>query len=127
MNNDQINYAIQLATKRLETTMIGALARFETSFGHLWGHHKDFEEKLSEKELYFDNIWQDLRNNILNHGNNQIRGLHTECCDCALVHKGEYRLNDGHLEWRATRDDRATRKRRKELGIKVQSASNTDG
>lgn len=78
MNNDQINYAIQLATKRLETTMIGALARFETSFGHLWGHHKDFDEKLSEKELYFDNIWQDLRNNILNHGNNQIRGLHTD-------------------------------------------------
>lgn len=58
----------------------------------------------------------------------RVRGYtHTECCDCALVHKEEYRLNDGHLEWRATRDDRVTRKRRKELGIKVQRASNTDG
>jgi DNA integrity scanning protein DisA with diadenylate cyclase activity len=42
MNNDKINHAIELATKRLETTMIGALARFETSFGYLWGHHKRF-------------------------------------------------------------------------------------
>ena len=23
---------------------------------------------------------------------------HTECCDCALVHKEEIRLVDGHLE-----------------------------
>jgi hypothetical protein len=39
-----------------------------------------------------------------------------------LVHKEEYRLVDGHLEWRAARDDKATNKRRKELGIKVDRA-----
>jgi hypothetical protein len=96
MNNDKINYAIQIAIKRLETTMIGALARFETSFGHLWGHHKDFEEKLTEKEEYFDNVWQDLRNNILNHGNNQIRGLHTDLQKCLTdkpITKYEYKFN----------------------------------
>jgi len=53
----------------------------------------------------------------------RVRGYtHTECCDCALVHKEEFRLVDGHLEWRATRDDKATDKRRKELGIKVDRA-----
>ena len=44
---------------------------------------------------------------------------HTECCDCGLVHKEEYRIKDGHLEWRAWRDDKQTESRRKELGIKV--------
>ena len=58
----------------------------------------------------------------------RVRGYtHTECCDCALVHKEEYQLNDGHLEWRATRDDKATQQRRKELGIKVQRAKKDDG
>jgi Zn-finger protein len=53
----------------------------------------------------------------------RVRGYtHTECCDCALVHKEEFRMVDGHLEWRATRDDKATDKRRKELGIKVDRA-----
>lgn len=50
----------------------------------------------------------------------RVRGYtHTECCDCALVHKEEMRLVDGHLEWRASRDDKQTAKRRKELGITV--------
>lgn len=58
----------------------------------------------------------------------RVRGYtHTECCDCALVHKEEFRLSDGHLEWRAIRDDKATQNRRKDLGIKVTRASETDG
>ena len=53
----------------------------------------------------------------------RVKGYtHTECCDCALVHKEEIRLVDGHLEWRAFRDDRETDKRRKLLGIKVTRA-----
>ena len=50
----------------------------------------------------------------------RVKGYtHTECCDCALVHKEHYRLIDGHLEWMATRDEEATAARRKELGIKI--------
>lgn len=53
----------------------------------------------------------------------RVRGYtHSECCDCALVHKEEYRFVDGHLEWRAYRDDKETNKRRKKLGIKVDRA-----
>jgi Zn-finger protein len=50
----------------------------------------------------------------------RMRGYtHTECCDCALVHKEEFRVVDGHIEWRAVRDDKATEKRRQKLGIKI--------
>jgi len=48
---------------------------------------------------------------------------HTECCDCALVHQEEYRLVNGHLEWRVARDDQATEQRRKELGIQIKRKS----
>ena len=54
----------------------------------------------------------------------RVKGYtHSECCDCALAHIEEYRLVDGHLEWRASRDDKATKARRKELGIKVSRAT----
>ena len=57
----------------------------------------------------------------------RVRGYtHSECCVCALVHKEEYRLVDGHLEWRASRDDKKTNARRKKLGIKVNRASAID-
>jgi len=53
----------------------------------------------------------------------RVKGYtHTECCDCALVHKEQYRLIDGHLEWKAEVDREATAKRRKELGIKISYA-----
>lgn len=70
--------AIQLATKRLKTVMIGSISKIENSFGYLWGQHKNDNELLTEQELYFDNVWQDVRNNILNHGNKQMRVLEEE-------------------------------------------------
>lgn len=54
--------------KRIQTTMIGALARFEESFGHLW----NTPDESSEAEKYWD-IWENTRNQILNNGNNQLR------------------------------------------------------
>lgn len=59
--------------KRIQTTMIGAIARIEQSLGFLWGHNKD--EPLTEKEEQFADIWDYLRNDILNYGNKQIRQL----------------------------------------------------
>jgi hypothetical protein len=72
------NIITQLASKRLETTMIGALSKFENVFGYLWGQHKSHDEPLTDKEMHFDNMWQDVRNNILNHGNQQIRALQND-------------------------------------------------
>lgn len=52
--------------KNFQTTMIGSLARFEESFGFLWEKdHKDREK--------FEDLWEDVRNSILNNGNKQAR------------------------------------------------------
>ena len=62
-DKDQLMYDME---KRLKTTMIGAIAKFEESFGYLW-------EEESDKRLIYDSLWEQTRNNILNHGNHQIR------------------------------------------------------
>jgi hypothetical protein len=61
-----------ILTKRFQTTMIGALFEFEKTFGYLWGQQKD-EDDLSDSELDFLDRWDDVRNQILNNGNNQLR------------------------------------------------------
>ena len=66
---------IRQLIKSIDTTMIGALSKFENVFGYLWGHYKGPDEQLTDQEMYFDNMWQDVRNNILNHGNKQKRVL----------------------------------------------------
>ena len=35
-------------------------------------------------------------------------GAREQCCDCGLVHKLDFRIVDGRIEIRATRDMRAT-------------------
>jgi hypothetical protein len=55
---------------RIRTTMIGSLHRIEKSFGYLWNHGS---ESKSDLELEFEDKWEDLRLDILNHGNHQIR------------------------------------------------------
>jgi hypothetical protein len=70
-NIQQLLYSIE---KKFQTTMIGALARFEDSFGYLWENdHKDRER--------FENTWEDTRNNILNNGNKQLRLALNEISD----------------------------------------------
>jgi hypothetical protein len=61
-----------ILTKRFQTTMIGALFEFEKAFGYLWGQDKN-EEDLTDNELDFLDRWDNVRNQILNNGNNQLR------------------------------------------------------
>lgn len=51
--------------KRFQTTMIGALARFEDNFGHVW-------ENEPENSPIWD-TWEYTRDSILNNGNKQAR------------------------------------------------------
>lgn len=51
---------------KFKTTMIGALARFEQSFGHLW------EDEGPDQQEYLD-LWEYTRSSILNNGNKQMR------------------------------------------------------
>lgn len=64
--NYQQKQLLEIIEKRFQTTMIGALARFEDSFGYLW-------EKETTHKHYFEQMWEETRNSILNNGNNQLR------------------------------------------------------
>jgi hypothetical protein len=66
--------------KKFQTTMIGALARFEDSFGHLW----DNDSKEAER---FEILWEDTRNSILNNGNKQARSAMNDIADYIHNHK----------------------------------------
>ena len=61
--------------KKIETTMIGALASIEKFFGPLWGHDNPDQtpDQARIKELY-----EDLRSEILDKGNTQIRNSESE-------------------------------------------------
>lgn len=48
-----------------------------------------------------------------------------ECCDCGLVHKTEYRVENGKIFTAWTTDRRATNKIRKAQGITVTRVSKT--
>ena len=61
---------LQDLEKRFKTLMIGSIARIEESFGYLWNHG---HEPTNEKEEFFRDKWEDLRYELLNHGNNQTR------------------------------------------------------
>lgn len=55
-----------LINKRMQTIMIGALARFEENFAYLW-------TKETTHTQYFLDLWQRARQDVLDYGNNQIR------------------------------------------------------
>jgi len=67
----------ELQQKRLKTTMIGALDKFERFFGDLWGHGKHPNE-LTSKEAEFRQKWEICRTLILDNGNAQVRALNNE-------------------------------------------------
>lgn len=72
-NNSQYNSRRQIIEQietRFKTIMIGALSRFEKEFGILWN---DDKEPTNNQEAYFRDKWEDLRHDLLDHGNNQIR------------------------------------------------------
>jgi len=58
--------------KRFQTAMIGSLARMEDYFGFLWGHDQD-EDNLTNKQLENSELWEELREEILDHSNYQMR------------------------------------------------------
>ena len=64
-------------TKKIRTTMIGALKSFEDGFGYLWGINLDFDQ-LTNEQIKFNDLWEDVRNDVLNKGNSQIRAAQDE-------------------------------------------------
>lgn len=87
---DRLRFYVE---KRIQTTMIGALARIEESLGFLWGQDKDPNEPLTPEEEKFGDIWDYLRNDILNYGNKQIRQLKDDFHKYGGVFKSTYKYN----------------------------------
>lgn len=70
--------------KKFRTTMIGALASFESKFGGLWGHGISIDE-LTEEQLKFRQFWDEVRTEILNKGNNQSRAAQEEIAQYTIT------------------------------------------
>jgi hypothetical protein len=90
MRNNKKNFIKQI-NKRFQTTIIGAIARMEDSFGYLWGHNSDKE--LTDKQEEFLNLWEATRTSILNHGNHQMRNTVDDVIDFLDAEQEYYRYN----------------------------------
>lgn len=73
---------ISIIEKKFKTTMIGSLATFEETFGYLWGHG---EQSLSEEQAEFRRMWDEVRTEILNKGNNQLRAAQDEIASYTMT------------------------------------------
>jgi ribosomal 50S subunit-associated protein YjgA (DUF615 family) len=72
--------------KRLRTTFIGALARFEAAFGRLWGQGKPPGE-LTEHNRVALAAWEECRKQVLDFGNNQLRAVLKELPQFDVTYK----------------------------------------
>lgn len=80
----QANYAEEsrkrfekIVSTKMKTTFIGALSSFEKNLGFLWGQGKKDSER-TEEERQLNQIWQNIRTEVLNNGNNQLRAILNE-------------------------------------------------
>jgi len=62
--------------KKVQTTMIGALSSIEDHFGVLWAHQSD--DALSEEQEKMRQVYEELRSDILDKGNTQMRNIDAE-------------------------------------------------
>jgi hypothetical protein len=71
----------KISQTKIKTTMIGALSAFEKGFGFLMGLDEDGNstgKSLSPEEQHMRDVYEQVRNEVLDLGNNQIRNLFTE-------------------------------------------------
>ncbi len=67
----------RISSKKFKTCFISAISEFEEVFGKLWGHGLP-DEKLSETQRVNRELWGQIRTNILNKGNTQLRAMEAE-------------------------------------------------
>jgi hypothetical protein len=61
-----------IISTKIKTSFIGAISCCEEHFGFLWGHGKE-DVELDENELAMKEIWENVRAQILDNGNTQLR------------------------------------------------------
>jgi hypothetical protein len=62
--------------KRIQTTMIGSISSIEKFFGFLWGEESD--DELTKEQARMRDIFEEMRTEILDKGNSQIRSTDSE-------------------------------------------------
>ena len=67
---------LKIASKKIKTTMIGALSTIENQLGFLWGHESG--EPLTPEQEHMRSVYEEIRSEILDKGNTQIRNLEAE-------------------------------------------------
>lgn len=65
----------KIINKKIQTTMIGALDTVEKNLGFLWAPN---DGKMSDDAKYFKKIYEEIRQEILDRGNGQMRNVDTE-------------------------------------------------
>jgi hypothetical protein len=65
----------KILKKKIQTTMIGALSTIEENFGFLWNNE---ENPSSEQEKLMKELYNKVRSEILDRGNNQARNIDAE-------------------------------------------------
>lgn len=73
--------------KRIQTTMIGAIASIEEHLGQFWGKDSDSPSPAQNR---FHELFEELRDEILDKGNSQIRSVDA---DLAKYEVEEIRFN----------------------------------
>ena len=48
-----------------------------------------------------------------------LKGYKMACCDCGLIHKFDFRIRKGKVQFSATRDNRATAQRRRRQNVQL--------
>jgi hypothetical protein len=75
--------------KKIQTTMIGSLSSMEKFFGFLWGEESD---ELTKDQVKMRDIFEEMRTDILDKGNMQIRNADSEI-DTYDVVWNKYHIN----------------------------------
>ena len=65
-------------SNRIKTTMIGAISSIEEHFGFLWGYD---EKTPTKSQQDFKRVFEELRKEILDKGNNQLRSIDADLCN----------------------------------------------
>lgn len=66
----------KILKKKIQTTMIGALSTIEENFSFLWNNESG--EPLTKDQETMKNLYNKVRSEILDRGNNQARNIDAE-------------------------------------------------
>ena len=80
-SKDKLTSSLQ---KKIRTTMIGSLSSIEEYLGFLWGH--DSNAPLTPQQEEYKNIYENLRTEILDKGNLQIKEVVVELSNYDVNH-----------------------------------------